>query len=91
MSTPDATTTTRVRGSVILGLTCAQTAALGLALAVVLVAEYAAGARAVLITAPRGGAVPVAGRPVLSWLPVLGHWTARRALSQTRYVARVPT
>lgn len=78
-----------------LGLSTAQVATLGLALVVAILGEYAAGPAGLLVTAPLWGAcaatalVPVAGRPVLAWLPIVGDWQARRVLRQTRHLARL--
>jgi len=83
------------RRGLILGLSAAQTTALGIALTVAVLAEYTAGATGLLVTAPlwslpaAAALVPVAGRPALCWLPVAGHWKLRRGLAQTRYVARL--
>jgi hypothetical protein len=83
------------RRGLILGLSAAQTAALGVAVIVAVLAEYTAGASGILLAAPLWGIpaalalVHVAGRPALSWLPVVGHWGIRGGLMQTRHRVRV--
>lgn len=78
-----------------LGLSTAQVATLSCALVVAVFAEYTAGVFGLLIAAPlwctfiAAALVPVAGRPVLSWLPVVVHWRVRRALGQTQHLARL--
>jgi hypothetical protein len=80
---------------VILGLSAARLAALGLAVCVVVPAVYLAGVPGVLWTSPVWGAaaasafVTVAGRRAVEWVPVYGHWLARRALHQDAYGVRV--
>ncbi|MFZ5872525.1 MAG: SCO6880 family protein, partial [Actinomycetota bacterium] len=60
-----------------------------------MLAEYTAGAAGILLAAPLwsipavAALVPVAGRPILSWLPVVGHWGIRRALAHTRHRVRL--
>ncbi len=82
------------RRGLLLGLSVAQTAALSVVLVVVVAAEYVAGVVGVLVAAPlwaipaAAALVQVAGRPVLSWLPVVTHWGVRRALAQHRYLVR---
>jgi hypothetical protein len=81
------------RRGLILGLSTSQVAALSCALIVAVAAEYTAGAVGLLVTAPAWGVltaaalVPVAGRPALSWLPIVGLWRLRRSLGQTRHLA----
>ena len=64
-----------------------------LALIVAVAAEYTSGAAGLLVTAPGWGVLaatallPVAGRPALSWLPIVGLWRLRRSLGQTRHLA----
>ena len=83
------------RRGLILGLATSQVAALSCALIVAVFAEYTSGAVGILVTAPGWASlvavalVPVADRPVLSWLPVVGHWRLRRRLGQTRHLASV--
>lgn len=83
------------RRGLLLGLSTAQTTALGVAVLVAVVAEYAVGAVGILVAAPlwvvpaAAALVPIAGRPALSWLPTVGHWRLRRALAQHRYLVRV--
>jgi hypothetical protein len=82
------------RRGVLLGLDVGQLTLLAVALVVLVVAEYGAGALGVAVTAPVWGAlasvalVSVAGRPVTKWLPIVGQWMVRRAFRATRYVAR---
>ncbi len=79
----------------ILGLSTPQTAVLSCALVTVILAEYAAGATGVLVTSPAWllltavALVPVAGRPTLSWLPIVGQWQLRQRLGRTRYLTRL--
>ena len=74
----------------ILGLSAPQAGALSCALILAVVAEYASGAKGLVVTAPAWGLiaavalVPVAGRSTLSWIPVVGSWSLRRRLGQTR-------
>ncbi len=80
---------------VILGLSAARLAAIGIAVCVVVPAVYLAGMPGVLWTSPIWGAavasafVTVAGRRAVEWVPVYGHWLARRALHQDVYGVRV--
>ena len=82
------------RRGVLLGLDAGQLTVLAVALVVLVVAEYGAGALGVAVTAPVWGTlvavalVSVAGRPVTRWLPIVGQWVLRRAFRATRYVAR---
>jgi len=79
---------------VLLGLSMPRLVAIGAALLVLVPAVYAGGPAGVLATAPVWGLalaaafVTVAGRPVAEWVPVYGHWAARRATGQTTYRAR---
>lgn len=83
------------RRGLILGLSAAQTTALGIALTVAVLAEYTAGATGIIMTAPlwaipaAAALVPVAGRSTMSWLPVVGQWGLRRVLAQTRHRTRL--
>ena len=83
------------RRGLILGLSAAQATALGIALTVAVLAQYTAGSTGIIVTSPlwailaAAALVPVAGRPTLSWLPVVGHWKLRRGLAQTLYLARL--
>jgi hypothetical protein len=80
------------RRGLILGLSTAQTAAVALAVLVVTGTAYGVGAAGVLATAPvwaglLGAAlVPVAGRPVLGWLPLVGQRAGRRLMGHDRYL-----
>ena len=79
----------------ILGLSAPQAGALSCALILAVVAEYASGAKGLLVTAPAWSLItavaliPVAGRSTLSWLPVVGVWRLRRQLGQTRLLTRL--
>lgn len=79
---------------VLLGLAGAQLAVLGAGLTIATAAVYTAGMRGLLTAAPVwltlvvAGTVRVAGRPVVSWVPVLAHWHTRRLLGQTTHLAR---
>ena len=80
---------------VILGLTVSRMASIGVAICVLVPAVYLAGMPGVLWTAPIWGLalasafVTVAGRRVIEWVPVYGHWLLRRALHQNVYGVRV--
>jgi hypothetical protein len=82
------------RRGVLLGLDGAQLTVLAIALVILVVAEYGAGAFGVAVTAPVWGAlaavalVSVAGRPMTWWLPIVAQWVVRRVFRATRYVAR---
>ena len=83
------------RRGLILGLSTAQTAALTVAVLIAVFAEYTAGAAGLLGTAPVWGSLSAAAlvrigeRPMLTWLPVLGQWRARRSLGQTRLLTKI--
>jgi hypothetical protein len=80
------------RRGVLLGLSAAQVALVAGGVVVLVLAEYGAGASGILITAPLWatliavGVVSVGGRPLVSWLPVVGQWLVRRALRRTRWL-----
>lgn len=80
------------RRGVLLGLSGPCLAVLGAGVCVAVIAEYTAGAAGLLVSAPVWvllvvlATVSVAGRPALSWVPLLADWTARRALGTTRHV-----
>jgi len=82
------------RRGVLLGLDAGQLTVLAVALVVLVVAEYGAGALGVAVTAPVWATlaaialVSVAGKPVTRWLPIVGQWVLRRVFRATRYVAR---
>jgi hypothetical protein len=82
------------RRGVLLGLSAGQLAALAGGLVVLVAAEYTAGALGVLVSAPvwvtlaSVALITVGGRPVVTWLPIVGDWTVRRVLLRTVHVAR---
>lgn len=82
------------RRGVMLGLSAGQLAALASGLVLLVVAEYTAGATGVLISAPMWAALAcvalaaVGGRPIVAWLPIVVHWSVRRALRRTSHVTR---
>ena len=75
------------RRGVLLGLDAGQLTVLAVALVVLVVAEYGAGALGVAVTAPVWATlaavalVSVAGKPVTRWLPIVGQWVLRRVPS----------
>ena len=83
------------RRGLILGLSAAQTAALTVAVLIAVFAEYIAGALGILVAAPAWATLATAAllrvgeRPLLSWLPVVGEWHGRRAVGQTRHLAKL--
>jgi len=85
------------RRGLILGFSAFQVTALGVALVVVIAAEYAAGVTGVLVTTPAWALfasmalISIGGRPVVVWLPLITNWLTRRALRATRYLARPGT
>jgi len=85
----------RASRGVLLGLSGFRVVALACAFVVVLPTLYVGGIEAVAWTAPLWGTaiaaafVPVAGRPVVEWVPVAGHWALRRTLRQNVYGVRV--
>lgn len=79
---------------VLLGLSVAQLAALGLGVASFIAGMMTGGAWMLYSAALWAPAllvafVPIAGRPVVEWLPVAANWTWRSLLGQTRYRARI--
>ena len=76
---------------ILLGLTAPQLAVAGTGVAIAVAAEYVAGAAGLAVAAPLWvsllvlGLARVAGRPALSWLPLLGDWATRRLAGATRY------
>lgn len=89
----DRTTTARFArledAGVLLGLSAGQVITLGLGLAVTVISEYTGGARGLVLSAPVWvvlglvAVLPVAGRPVLEWLPLLVSWALRRGVHAT--------
>ena len=79
----------------ILGQSTSQATALSGALIVAVLAEYRAGATGLLLTSPAWALltavalVPVAGRPALAWVPIVGSWRLRHVLGQPRYVVQL--
>lgn len=79
---------------VLLGLGMLRVGTLGAALGLLTAAVYVRGVPGVAITAPiwlllvASALVSVAGRPVVEWAPIVGHWLLRRALRQNVYRVR---
>ena len=79
----------------LLGLSPAQTGLLGVALLIAVVAEYTSGAPGLFASFPVWGLlsaaalVPIAGRPIAAWMPLLVGWARRTALGQRSYRAKV--
>ncbi|OJV75939.1 MAG: hypothetical protein BGO37_06795 [Cellulomonas sp. 73-92] len=74
----------------LLGLSVPQVTVLAVAAAVFVVSLYVGGpAVAYTVPAWAGGVglalVKVAGRPLVGWVPLVGHWWLRRAVGQTSY------
>ncbi len=82
------------RRGVLLGLSGAQVATLAVALVILVVAEYTAGAPGVFATGPAWTALATlalgtaSGRPLVAWLPVVSQWVLRRVMGRTTYLAR---
>jgi hypothetical protein len=82
------------RRGLLLGLSVAQVAVLGVAAAVVIAALYTAGAVGLLLAVPVCGLcamlvwLPIGGRKAIEWVPLVGHWAARCAAGQTEYRLR---
>lgn len=82
------------RRGLLLGLSAAQVAVLGVAAAIATAAVYTAGMPGLVAAAPVWGplmllgAVSVAGRPLVAWVPVLAHWHTRRLIRATVNVTR---
>lgn len=79
---------------VLLGLSVAQLAALGVGVASFIAGMMTGGAWMLYSAALWAPAlvvafVPVGGRPVVEWVPVAANWTWRSLLGQTRYRARI--
>ncbi|MDN6024959.1 SCO6880 family protein [Bifidobacterium mongoliense] len=85
------------RRGVLLGLSVSQLIALGVALATVVVAVYSGGGMMLAYTAPIWGAcvaltwIPVAGRPLVEWLPVGLWWLWKTTGGQALYRRRIVT
>lgn len=85
------------RGSrgVLLGLSRLRLGVLGAAMTVFTVAIFLAGATGVVFTGPiwvllaGSTLLPVAGRPLVEWVPVATHWAWRRTARQNVYGVRV--
>jgi antitoxin (DNA-binding transcriptional repressor) of toxin-antitoxin stability system len=96
-----ATPTTRFgrleRRGVLLGLSGVQLVVVAVATFVAVAAVYTAGATGLLAAAPLwvtllvAGTVTVGGRPVVSWVPLLAQWRARRLLGSTTAVTSTRT
>lgn len=84
----------RQRKGVVLGLSGPRLGVLGGAALLVTAALFTAGLPGVMLATPvlvvlvSSAVVPVAGRPVIEWAPVAGHWALRRALRQDVYGVR---
>jgi hypothetical protein len=83
------------RRGVLLGLSPAQLACLGIGAIALLAGLYTAGGTGAILTAPiwataaAAAWVPVAGQPAIAWAPVTGQWLLRRAHKQTSYRRRI--
>lgn len=83
------------RRGVLLGLSAAQLVSLGVAIIVFVGALYAGGgmilAWSAILWAPAVALtwMPVAGRPVVDWLPLVVHWIARVYTGQLLYRKRI--
>ena len=83
------------RRGVLLGLSGPRLALVAAAAVVFVGAEFTAGVTGVVMTAPVWaglgalGAVVVAGRPLLDWLPLLASWGWRRVRGATTYLRAV--
>lgn len=102
MSSPeDAISTTTVRfgrlesRGLLLGLSAAQLAVVGVALTVAVAAVFSAGAGGFAVSAPLwlsllvAGTVSVAGRPVVGWVPLLAQWGTRRLARATTAITAI--
>ncbi len=84
MSDPSVRFSRLEQRGLLLGLSGEQVFLCGLALAVVVLAEYSAGIPGVIAAAPfwaltlAWALVPVRGRPVVEWLPIWAHYLTRR-------------
>jgi hypothetical protein len=85
----------RCTRGLILGLTTPRVVALAVAVVVVVGSLLVGGPAAVAVTSSLWGAallaalMAVGGRHVAEWVPLYGHWLARRARGQTRFLVRV--
>ncbi|MBS1674653.1 MAG: PrgI family protein, partial [Actinobacteria bacterium] len=83
------------RRGILLGLSLPQLIALGLALAIIVAALYTGGGAGVAWLAPGWASlvaiawVPVGGRRVTEWAPIMLHWLVRTHAKQTEYRRRV--
>jgi ABC-type nickel/cobalt efflux system permease component RcnA len=83
------------RRGILLGLSLAQLITLGVALGTVVIAVYAGGGMLVAYTAPIWAAsialtwIPIAGRPLVEWLPVGCWWLWRSTGGQLLYRRRI--
>lgn len=84
----------RSRRGVIMGLSRLRVVSLSLALCSFMIGLVAAGPTGMLLVLPISAALvvavalPVAGRPLVEWVPVLVHWGVRRALRQNQFGVR---
>lgn len=82
---------------VLLGLSMAQLAVVGVAFIVAVAAVFSAGAAGLAVTAPVwltllvAGTVSVAGRPVVGWVPLLAQWEIRKLSGSTMAVTPTGT
>lgn len=85
------------RRGVLLGLSVSQLVTLGIALASLVFAVYAGGGLLLAYTAPVWASclaltwIPVAGRPVVEWLPVGFWWMWKLTGAQMLYRRRIVT
>lgn len=83
------------RRGILLGLSLPQLVVLGVALLTVVTALYAGGGMAFAWTAPVWATagllavVPIGGRKLIEWVPVVARWAARTYLGQLVYRRRV--
>lgn len=83
------------RRTILLGLSIAQIAVLGIGAVVFVTTLYAGGARALVWSAPIWvgavitGLLRLGGRAVVEWLPIAGIWLRRTVTDQRRYRSRV--
>lgn len=97
MTTADAATVRLGRleqRGLLLGMSPIQTALVGVAVSIAVVAEYSAGAGGLLVTVPFWASMlavallRVSGRPAATWLPLLSGWAWRTGLGKRSFRAR---
>lgn len=85
------------RRGILLGLSAAQLVTVGIAIATIITALYAGGGMWLAYTAPTWATallltwIPIAGRPVIEWVPVAGWWVYRTTIGQLLYRRRIVT